>query len=439
MDWKGLEQEAVDLLREYIRIDTSNPPGNEAPGAEFLAGVLRSEGIEPRIYESEPGRASLVARLEGGGSGRPMVLMSHIDVVPAEAEKWDVDPFAGEMSDGFIWGRGALDMKGMGIMQLLAFIAARREGLELSRDLVFLACADEEAGGHLGCEFMLREHPEELDADVVINEGGFANTTLVPGVPLFMVATAEKYAMWLRFFVKGEGGHGSMPSGRGALERLVLALGRLMSAKQPIEITAPVRALFGALAAHWPILEEFAKDGDVETLKELIVRNNLTALPALNALVRNTLCLNLLNAGVKINVIPDEAEAQIDCRLLPETEPEDFLALVRDSLDDEEIEVELVMGGDVSPESPTADGFFGCIRDTIETDFPGSMVTPFLLPGISDSRFFRRAGVPVYGIIPARLGLEDLSSIHGVNEKILVEDLKQGVRFTYHLIEACAS
>lgn len=436
MNWDSLEQKAVDLLREYIRIDTSNPPGNEAPGADFLASVLRSEGIDSQIFESERGRTSLVARLEGGGRGKPVVLMSHIDVVPAEPDKWELDPFSGELSDGFIWGRGALDMKGMGIMELMAFIAAKREGLKLSRDLVFFACADEETGGHLGCEFMLENHPKELEADLVINEGGFANTSLVPGAPLFMVASAEKYAMWLRLSIKGEGGHGSMPSGRGALERLVLALGRLLSVEQPLEITGPVRAMFEALAGHWPVLQAYREDSDVETLRRLIVESNLTAIPALNALVRNTLCLNLMNAGVKINVIPDEAEASIDCRLLPETDPEEFLAFVNETLDDTEIAVELVMGGDVSPPSPTEGGFYAPIRKTIEDDFPGAVVTPFLLPGISDSRFFRRAGVPVYGIIPARLGLEDLSSIHGINEKISVEDLEQGVRFMYHLIEA---
>lgn len=440
MDWDGLGNEAVGLLRDYIRIDTSNPPGREVFGARFLAEVLEAEDIRFRLYESAPGKVSIAARLEGRGSGRgkPIILMNHIDVVPAEAEKWAVHPFSGEVSDGFIWGRGALDMKGMGIMELMAMVAAKRTGLSLARDLVFLACADEETGGDLGCKHLLDNYGADFEADLVINEGGFANTSLIPGVTLFMVASAEKYAMWLRLSITGEGGHGSMPTGHAALERLVLALARLLSVEQPIEITGPAQALLGTLAGHWPFLAAYKEDGSVETLKYLVVENNLTAIPAFNAMIRNTISLNMLQCGVKVNVIPDAAEAHLDCRLLPDTVPEEFVESVRDALDDPDIEVEVALLGMSTPPSPTKGGFFEVLEKTVKDNYQEAIITPFMLPGMSDSRFFRRMGVPVYGIISARLGLEDLASVHGINEKISVEDLKNGVRFMYALVEACA-
>jgi len=438
MDWDGIGDEAVGLLREYIRIDTSNPPGNEVLGAKFLAEILEAEDIPFRFYESAPGKVSLAARLEGEGKGKPLILMNHIDVVPAEPEKWEVHPFSGELSDGFIWGRGALDMKGMAIMELMATIAAKREGLRLSRDLVFLACADEETSGEFGCGHLLENHRADFEADLVINEGGFASTSLIPGAPLFMVACAEKSALWLRLSVKGQGGHGSMPSGRGALERLVIALSRLIAIEQPVEITGPTRELFATLAGHWPLLEPFAKDGSVDTLRRLMAEYNLAAIPAFNAMIRNTISLNMLNSGVKVNVIPDAAEADLDCRLLPETDADEFTEAVRDALDDPEIDVEVVLRGIETQPSPTGGGFFEVLRKAVEDSFPGAITTPFMLPGMSDSRFFRRLGVPVYGIIPARLGFEELATIHGVNEKISVEDVKDGVRFMYALVEACA-
>ncbi len=439
MDWDKLGDEAVAALCEYLRIDTTNPPGNESPGAEFLGGILDKEGIAYRIIEGAPGRGSLIARLDGKGEGKPLILLSHIDVVPAEADKWDVPPFSGELRDGFIWGRGALDMKGMGIMELMAFIAAAREGLELRRDVVFMAVADEEAGGFCGAKYLLDNHPQELEAAMVINEGGFANTELIAGTPLFMIANAEKYGVWLRLKRRGVGGHGSMPTGQGALERLVPALARLVAEKRPMVINPTMREFFNTLAEHWEMLAPYKEDGKLDTLKDLIEENNLTALPALSAVLRDTVSLNMLNAGVKINVIPDEAEAFLDCRLLPETDAEEFIQYIRDSLDDPEIEVDTFMDMENGPASPLDNDLFVTLRETIEGNYPGAVTTPFMLSGLSDSRFFRSRGAPCYGIIPAHLSLMDLACIHGVNEKIAARDVKDGTKLMYDIIAAvCA-
>lgn len=436
MDWDELEERAVAALSEYLRIDTSNPPGNEARGAEFLGSILGDEGMTYRLIESAPGRSSVLARLEGAGEGKPLILLNHIDVVPADPHSWSVHPFSGEIADGFVWGRGALDMKGMGIMELMAFIAVAREGLELKRDLVFLAVADEEAGGYNGARMLLESHPGELQADLVINEGGYATMDLVPGRPFFMVANAEKYGYWLRLLRRGVGGHGSMPTGRGALERMVPALARLLEKRRPMRINSTMLAFFSRLAEHWDILAPFRDDGDPDTLARLIEDNNLAALPALGAVLRDTVSLNMLNAGVKINVIPDRAEAFLDCRLLPETEGEEFLSYIKDALADPEMEVDVFMDMERAPASPHTGSLFDAIAETVGSVYPEAVVSPFMLSGLSDSRFFRARGVPCYGIIPARLGLADLARIHGVDERIAVRDIKEGTRFLFELIVA---
>jgi acetylornithine deacetylase/succinyl-diaminopimelate desuccinylase-like protein len=436
MDWDKLGEEAVDILCEYLRIDTTNPPGNEALGAGFLCGILKREGIDFKLYESAPGRASILARVKGEGGGKPLILLNHIDVVPANPEHWQVNPFSGKIADGFIWGRGALDMKGMGIMELVAVVAAARQGIELTRDVVFLAVADEEAGGYSGARMLLENHPEELEADLVINEGGYATLDLVAGTPFFMIANAEKYGYWLRLKRRGVGGHGSMPTGQGALDLMVPALARLLANKRPMHINPTMQAFFSRLAEHWEILAPYGEDGDVETLARLIEENNLTALPALSAVVRDTVSLNMLNAGVKINVIPDEAEAFLDCRLLPETDRDEFLAYIKEALEDPEMEVDVFMDMEKAPASPIDGELFQAIERVVREDYPGAITAPFMLSGLSDSRFFRARGVPCYGIIPARMSISDLARIHGVDERIPVQDVRDGVKFMYDLIAA---
>ncbi len=440
MDWDELGNRAVDILCEYLRIDTTNPPGNEEKGAEFLGGVLKEEGIDFELLRGAPGRSSLLARLRGSGEEKPLILLNHIDVVPADPGSWQVPPFSGEIADGFIWGRGALDMKGMGVMELAAFIAAARQGTQLRRDVVFLATADEEAGGYSGVKMLLEKHPEKLEAGLVINEGGYATMDLVAGRPFFMIANAEKYGHWLRLKRLGISGHGSMPTGQGALDRMVPALARLLESRRPMNVNPTMQAFFTRLAEHWEILAPYREDGDLRTLVRLIEENNLAAIPALSAVVRDTVSLNMLNAGVKINVIPSEAEAFLDCRLLPETEGDEFLASVKEALQDPEMEVDVFQDMERAPASPPDGDIMSRIEKVVLADYPDAVVSPFMLSGLSDSRFFRSRGVPSYGIIPARLGLMDLMRIHGVDERIPVQDVKDGAKFLYDLVvEFCAA
>ncbi|MDI6874084.1 M20/M25/M40 family metallo-hydrolase [Candidatus Solincola sp.] len=439
MEAGKLADEAVEVLSAYLRVDTTNPPGNEAAGASFLAGVLRDYGLEYQVYETAPGRSSLLARLPGSGEGKPLVFLNHIDVVPADPEGWQVAPFSGEISDGFVWGRGALDMKGMGVMQLMAFIAVAGENIPLRRDLVFLAVADEEAGGYAGVKLLLEKYPRELEADLVINEGGYALLDLVPGKPFFMVACAEKYGLWLRLLQHGQGGHGSMPTGKGALELLVVSLARFLEHKRPLRINPVMQAFFARLAEYWEVLRPYREDGKAETLLHIIEENKLDAVPALNAVLRDTASLNVLHAGNKINVIPDRAEAFLDCRLLPETEASEFEDFVRKTLDGEDPEIHHYLEMEKSPPSPWDGEIYRVVEESILECYPDAVVSPFMLSGLSDSRFFRARGVPCYGIIPARIGLSDLPRIHGADERISVRDVRDGVFFLRNLaLRFCA-
>lgn len=434
MDWERLGDEAVRRLREYIRVDTSNPPGNEAPGAAFLQEILEGDGIPCKTYEPEPGRISLLARLAGSGARRPLIFLNHIDVVPADPAGWEAPPFSGALEDGYVWGRGALDMKGLGIMQLVAVLAAKRSGLELAGDVVFLAVADEEEGGRLGARHVIGNDPGAVAGGTCINEGGFILTGMAEGTDFFTIGNAEKSAVWLNLTRRGVPGHGSVPTGQGALEPMVKALARLLEQPRPLEVVPGMQRFSYVLSGYMDFLKPYREDRRLETLKRLIEENGIMAVPQLAALLHDTISLNTLSCGTKVNVIPGLAEAQLDCRLLPGTDPDEFIRYVKEKLDDPAIEVEPYKEVVVSDASPVDNEAYRAIENAVSRLYPEVVVTPSMMPGVSDSRFFRKIGVDCYGVMPARMSLTDASRIHGVNERISVADLKQGVRLMYELI-----
>ncbi len=420
-----MAHEAVEILSRYIRINTTNPPGNEAPAAAFLRGILNAEGIACSTYEAAPGRVSLSARIEGAGVKEPLVLLNHMDVVPANPDDFSFDPFCGEVRDGYICGRGALDMKGLGVMQLMACIAMKRTGARLNRDLVFLAVADEEEGGALGVRYLLENHPEDFRAGLVLNEGAYGITGMLPGTTAMMISPAEKGPCWLRLTRRGEPGHGSSPHGQNTLVKLVQALNRLIAAELPVTITDTVEEYFRELASHWSFLEPYRKDGMRETLARILSQSGLLAVPQLNAMVRNTISLNMMNSGVKLNVIPDRAEALLDIRLLPGQKVDEFIDFVRQALADDDIVIETILASQGSV-SDTRGGEYLLLREAVASNFPGAIIPPSLLPGISDSRFFRERGVPAYGFCPLEIPMDHLKMIHGIDEKISAEGLARG-------------
>lgn len=424
-DWEAMSREATDLLCRYIAIDTSNPPGNECAGAEFLASVLKDNGIASETHASEPERANLAARLHGDGSKRPLVLLNHIDVVPAERDFWQVDPFAALVKDGIIWGRGALDMKSMGVMELMTLLILKRQGLRLQRDILFLACADEEQGGIRGIDWLDANHPKLFDAEYVINEGGYGSTEMF-GLrrPIFSCSIGEKGPLWLRLVAHGAPGHGSVPHADNCLERLVRALYNVQSWRRPVKLLPEVRAMLERLREAGLAGEETSE----AALARLAEGN-----PLLAALLTDTVSTTMCNAGVKANVIPSVAEATLDCRLLPGHDPATFIEQVRSVIGDPQVEIEQVMESH-TPISPAETELFRTIEAVTLEVVPDAIVVPSIATGFTDSRAFRRRGVTAYGFVPCLLEPAELATIHGNDERIPVEKLATGVRMLYEIV-----
>ena len=433
-----MEHESIELLSRYLQFNTTNPPGNEAPAAEFFAEIFKKEGIEYKIYEPEPSRISIRAVLPGSGERGPVILLNHMDVVPAESKDWSFDPFSGEIKDGFIHGRGAMDMKGQGIMELMAFLAMKREGVRLRGDLVFLAVADEETLGEHGAEFLIEKYPEDFKADLVINEGGIGLRDMLANKPTLLISTAEKGLRWLKLTRTGPTGHGSAPHGQNALEELTKALNRLLTEESPVTITPIIAEYFRKMGQGWDFLNPYIEDGKTETLVNILNQSGLLAIPQISAMVRNTISLTGMQAGTNVNVIPGTTEAQLDIRLLPGQDGDSFMKAIKERLGDTEISFDLT-GSTEPTESRWGTQDYALIEEVLQEEFPGCVVAPSLLFAASDSRFFRHKGIPAYGICPVLVSLEDINMLHGIDEKISVENVIKGTEvYTKIIRRLCA-
>lgn len=434
IDWGEVTAEATDLLCEYIRINTTNPPGGEEAGALFLRGILEKEGFKPDLYDAGDSRVSIGSRLEGRAGGKPIVLLSHIDVVPVEAKHWKQDPFGGGIVDDVIWGRGTLDMKGMGIMELMILLLARRHGLEFDRDILFLAVADEEEGGLKGVRHLQANHPELFDADYVFNEGAYGFSTFMgQDTNMFGICPSEKSPCWLKLRTKGAPGHGSVPHRNNALVRLVSALARIESRENRARLTGPLDAMISTLKQKGFVPEELDHH-DIETLEAVGAAD-----AHLSAISHDTVSLTGVHSGHKHNVIPTSAEATLDCRLLPDTDPDAFIQELAGVIDDPEVEIECVLSHD-SGISSLDTPVMGVVRKVVAERYgDGGCVVPMLSPGFTDSHAFRAAGVESYGFTPALLTREELSTIHGHNERISVENLRLGTEVLFDVVTRLAS
>ena len=434
------DKETIDLLSAYLRIDTTNPPGNETVAAQFLAEIFKKEGIAHTIWESKPGRGSIMARIPRDPGAQPpdpgpLVLMHHSDVVPADRAEWSFDPFGGEVKGGYVCGRGTLDTKGLGIMELMAFLTAKRDTFKLKRDLVFLAVADEEMGGDWGMDWLVKNHYDQIKASFVINEGGMGVSDLIGGKYVHMIATGEKGLCWLELTRTGPPGHGSTPHGQNSLELLNLALTRLLTTPIPYEVKPAIAEYFRNLARGWDFLKAYGDDGKPETLIRLLTETGLITNPQLSAMLKNTISLNVMHAGEKTNSIPGRSVAHLDTRLLPGVDMEAFVAWIRKTLADDQIQVKYIHTS-VANESPFDTEEFKIITEVLEHHQPGSVVTPALLTGGSDSRFYRDKGVPTYGIYPAVVPMADLTGmIHGVDEKVSVDNMIAGTEIVTDMVK----
>lgn len=435
-EWSDIGREAADLLVQYVRINTTNPPGNEIVAARFLEAVLAREGIESRVFEPSPGKANLYARLRGDGSARPIVLLSHMDVVEASPEFWSVEPFAGAVRDGYVYGRGALDMKGQGIAELMAFVLLRRSGASLRRDVILLATADEEVNGGVGAGWVVREHPELVrGAEFLINEGGSMRRDEAGGVRYVGVGVTEKAPLWLHVTSRGTAGHGSRPTQDNAVERLIRALARLEAYETPYVVTPAADRFFRDLATREMDPSRRAWFADISrAVQDSAARRFLESDLYFNAVLRNTISVTRLAGSGKVNVIPPVARAEVDVRLLPGEEPQRFLAQLRRVVGDTLVSVEPQGVSWPATESPTDNALFRAIEEVSEQHFPGVLVTTPMLAGFTDSHLFRRLGIVSYGIEPFPLSEQESRGVHGNDERLNLRDLEFGTRYLFEIL-----
>ncbi len=424
------EEDVVSICRDLIRIDTSNFGDDSGPGeraaAEHVAGLLAEVGVEPEIFESRPGRTSLVARIPGEDSSRPALLVhGHLDVVPAQAGDWAVHPFSGEVRDDCVWGRGAVDMKDMDAIILTTLRSMLSEGRRPPRDLVVAFMADEEAGGTAGSHWLVEHHRDLFEgvSEAVSEVGGFSVT--VQGRRAYLLQTAEKGIDWIRLTAHGRAGHGSQVNPENAVTRLAEAVARIGGHAWPVEVPTTVRALLDGVREQYGLDLTVGDSGDVdlERIRELFG----TTARWLEATVRNTSNPTVLEAGYKHNVIPGQASALIDCRFLPGREDEMMATIARLAGDDVEIEV---LHRDVALEVPAEGSLVDAMKQALAEEDPDAAVLPYCLSGGTDNKAFSLLGIQGYGFAPLRLpaDLDFAGMFHGVDERVPLDALRFGVR-----------
>jgi acetylornithine deacetylase/succinyl-diaminopimelate desuccinylase-like protein len=445
-DWRRARDETVRHLRELIRFNTVNPPGNELRLARYLDRALSDEGIATQLFEPSPGRAALIGRLRGNGTRRPVLLMAHMDVVGVEREHWSVDPFAGDVRDGFVYGRGAIDDKGMLAANLMTMLLLQRSlrasARALERDVIFAATSDEEAAGEWGMGWLIANHPESIRAEFALNEGG--RTRVVQGKPLYLaVQSAEKVAHVVRVKAHGPGGHASIPLEGNAVARLGRALDAVTRHPLPVRLLATTREFFRELSRVWPVNEERNAMADVASQEADRVQKGalvLRAIPALDATLRTTVAPTMLHGGVAPNVIPTEVSATLNVRTLPGDSIDDVVQRLISVIADPLVDVAVAERGEESPSCEFTTPMFAAIADCARALNPKLAVVPYLGTGATDSARMRRWGVQAYGVLPFPLEQSDEDRMHGNDERIPIESLEFGTRLIYGAVAriACA-
>ena len=418
IDWVALGDETVDLLRRYLMIDTTNPPGNEIAGVRFLAEVLARDGIESETIEAAPGRASLRAKLAGDGSLGGIVLHHHIDVVYADRRYWTVDPFG-----------GAIDMKSTGILHLAALLALKRARVPLKRDLVFLATADEEAGSEYGAQFIADRRRDWLaGAEYAISELAVIQTHSSLKAPLGAIVISEKTGLALVLTARGEPGHGSMPWPDTAPNRLVRALNRLLEAERPPRVLPEVQEFFTRVAGLMSGESGAGYDDLDRSLRDPEFRARFLSNRQYAAMVRTTFAVTMLRGSEKSNVIPPEATAQLDCRMLAGDDPEEIAAWVRGVIADEHVQVSIAREPKIPNLSPPDTELYKAMADALRRRAPGVVVAPMILVAFTDNWVFRRCGLHGYGFSPFIVDEAEVQRIHGNDERISLENLRESAR-----------
>lgn len=417
-DWPAVDKHAVEFLQEYVRIPSVSPPSNTAPCARLFQAELERNGLQPALYTSGPnGQTNLVVRLKGRDSAKkPILLLNHFDVVPVDPKAWSIDPFGALIRDGKIWGRGTLDMKGIGVQQLLALIALHNSGIMPSRDIVMLSTADEEMGGQYGIQWMIANHFGEIESEYVFDEGGMGTRdALAPNKLVFGISVGDKIVLWLRLRARGTAGHGSQPIPDNANMTLLHAIEKALALPESAKLS--------------PVVEEMKQAIGVP-----LVVNKFTS-----AIQRNTISLTTLTSGVgsppKSNVIPSTAEASLDCRLLPGTNAEEFISEMKARINDPRVTVEIISGAPDVAMSPSNTPLFATMRQVVQKYNPGAVVTPMLVPFGTDSAFLQQRGVIAYGFTPMVLDAATAATMHSDSERIPLEEFKTGLHIFFDVLK----
>jgi acetylornithine deacetylase/succinyl-diaminopimelate desuccinylase-like protein len=431
--------EATHKLQTLLRIDTTNPPGNEAEAAKVIARWLKAEGLTPELYESASGRSTVMARLKGSGKRPPLLLLNHLDVVTAEPERWKHPPFSGALVDGVIWGRGALDMKSLGVMELMAFLSLHRRKVALDRDVIFCATPDEEAGGDVGVEWLFKHHPEAIRCSEVLNEGS-AGLLTAGGKAVMGIQTAERGVLWVRVTATGEPGHGSRYRPDAASRKLIRALARLEATAPHLELIPETKLMLETLATTETGVKSWALKGLAQPwLLPLIGPKAIASEPALASLLTSTYNTTVLSAGSKVNVVPGTASAEIDIRVLPGHTADELLAWLKGVLADDGLSYEVLQARNPNTSKGGGD-LYRALEAAVAVEYPGVPVLPVLTPGGgTDSSTFREHGVTAYGLLPSILTQAQVESMHGDNEFITVEQLTRGTRVVVDAVERAST
>jgi acetylornithine deacetylase/succinyl-diaminopimelate desuccinylase-like protein len=442
---KEIDEEVTDVLGDLIRINTTNPPGNETEAAKYLANNMGKEVFKCELLESAPGRGSIIAHLKGSGEKPSLLLLSHLDVVAANPKEWSVDPFAGVVKDGFVWGRGALDMKSMTAMEVMIMKLLKRNNARLKGDVILVATADEERGGEAGAGWLVRNHLEKVRADYVINEGG-GLAIPIESKNIFTIQTAEKGILWFKVRAKGRPGHGSIPGAAdNAIMRMNKVVERLGNHRAKIVLVPTVKQFVSEVAKENRLLQQgvsllLANPEMGDQFLDMLAQTDKAMAEEVRAMLRMTITPTVIHGGVKENVIPSECESIFDCRILPGQSSIRTMNEIKDMLSDldlEKLEFETIQAQEPS-ESSAETSLYEKIIGVLKEFEPDCAVTPILLTGGTDSRFFRKIGSVCYGFQPQRADMpygEMLKTIHGIDERISIENLVFGTSVLYDIVE----
>lgn len=423
------------ILQQLIRFDTTNPPGNEKACIDYIADLLKKNGIEPVLIAKDPARPNLIARIKGSNIAPPLLMYGHADVVTTENQIWRHPPFEGKIENGFVWGRGALDMKGMVAMMAAALIRAKAENLQPAGDIVFAVLSDEESGGHFGARFLVENYPEQF-AGIRYAIGEFGACAMYVGQQKFYpIQVAEKQICWVEATIRGPGGHGSFPLKNSAISKMAQFINRISTTNLPPHITPIPRKMVQTMAASMPvpaslILRQLLFPVFTENVLKLLGPRGDKFKP----LLFNTVNPTVVKGGSKINVIPSEISVQLDCRLLPGFTSEDLIKEIR-QITGKDIDLRII-SYDPCPAEPDL-GMFSLLKDVLREADPDGIPMPMLLPGATDGRFFARLNIQTYGFTPMNLspGFDFFSTIHAADERVPIDAVRFGANTIFRLLQ----